>query len=47
MSKTNRGANRAAWVERVAEFNSSGLSVPKWRPPFFQNPAHPLIAARS
>ncbi len=30
MSKSNREANRAAWAEKVAEFNRSGLSVPKW-----------------
>ena len=30
MSKTSREANRAAWAEKVAEFNRSGLSVPKW-----------------
>ena len=30
MSKTNREANHAAWMERVAEFKRSGLSVPKW-----------------
>lgn len=30
MSKNNREANRAVWTERIAEFNRSGLSVPKW-----------------
>lgn len=30
MTKDERTANRAAWAERIADFQASGLSVPRW-----------------
>jgi len=30
MTKDERVANKAFWVERIADFQESGLSVPQW-----------------
>ena len=30
MTRDERKANRAAWVDRIADFRASGLSAPQW-----------------